>query len=79
MLIGGDFNILRKESDKNKPGGTNCWNSLFNSIIDVNSLIELDLSGRMYTWSNNREPPTFENWIDFWRAQNGSFNSKMWW
>jgi exonuclease III len=60
MLIGGDFNILRKESDKNKPGGTNCWNSLFNSIIDVNSLIELDLSGRMYTWSNNREPPTFE-------------------
>jgi exonuclease III len=60
MLIGSDFNILRKESDKNKPGGTNCWSSLFNSIIDVNSLIELDLSGRMYTWSNNREPPTFE-------------------
>jgi exonuclease III len=21
MLVGGDFNILRKESDKNKPGG----------------------------------------------------------
>jgi exonuclease III len=60
MLIGGDFNILRKDSDKNKPGGTNCWSSLFNSIIDVNSMIELDLSGRLYTWSNNRVPPTFE-------------------
>jgi hypothetical protein len=57
---GGDFNILRKESDKNKPGGTNCWSSLFNSIIDIHSLVELDLSERLYTWSNNRVPPTFE-------------------
>jgi exonuclease III len=38
LLIGGDFNILRRESDKNKPGGT----------------------GRQFTWSNNRNPPTFE-------------------
>jgi exonuclease III len=60
MLVGGDFNILRKESDKNKPGGTNSWSSLFNSIIDIHSLIELDLIGRLYTWSNNRDPPTFE-------------------
>jgi hypothetical protein len=27
MLIGGDFNILRSDSDKNKPGGTNKWSS----------------------------------------------------
>jgi hypothetical protein len=60
MLIGGDFNILRKDSDKNKPGGTNKWSSLFNSIIDVHDLIELDLSGRLFTWSNNRNPPTYE-------------------
>jgi hypothetical protein len=60
MLIGGDFNILRNESDKNKPGGTNRWSSLFNSIIDVHDLIELELSGRLYTWSNNRNPPTYE-------------------
>jgi hypothetical protein len=32
----------------------------FNSIIDVHDLIELDLSGRHFTWSNNRNPPTFE-------------------
>jgi exonuclease III len=60
LLIGGDFNILRRESDKNKPGGTNKWSALFNSIIDVHDLIELDLSGRHFTWSNNRNPPTFE-------------------
>jgi exonuclease III len=60
MLIGGDFNILRKESDKNKHGGTNKWSSLFNSIIDVHDLIELELSGRLFTWSNNRNPPTYE-------------------
>jgi endonuclease/exonuclease/phosphatase family metal-dependent hydrolase len=56
MLVGGDFNILRKETDKNKPGGTNKWSSLFNSIIDFHNLIELDLNGRLY----NRDPPTFE-------------------
>jgi exonuclease III len=60
MLIGGDFNTLRKESDKNKPRGTNNWSSLFNSIIDFHNLIELDLNGRLYMWSNNRDPPTFE-------------------
>jgi hypothetical protein len=60
MLIDGDFDILRKESDKNKPGGTNRWSSLFNSIIDLHDLIELELSGTLYTWSNNRNPPTYE-------------------
>jgi hypothetical protein len=60
MLFGGDFNILRKDSDKNKPRGTNKWSSLFNSIIDVHELIELDLCGRLFTWSNNRNPPTYE-------------------
>jgi exonuclease III len=60
MLIGGDFNILRKDSDKNKLGGMNKWSSLFNSIIDFHYLIELELSGRLFTWSNNRNPPTYE-------------------
>jgi hypothetical protein len=55
MLIGGDFNILRKDENKNKPGGTNKWSTLFNSIIDFHSLIELDLMNRLYTCQ-----PTFE-------------------
>jgi hypothetical protein len=42
MLVGDDFNILRKEAKKNKPGFTK-WSSLFNSIIDLHNLIQLEL------------------------------------
>jgi hypothetical protein len=58
--VGDDCNILRRENDKNKPGGTNKWSFLFNAIIDQCGLIELDLVGRQFTWSNNRFEPTFE-------------------
>jgi exonuclease III len=60
LLISGDFNILRKAEEKNKPGGLNKWSSLFNSIIDQHGLVEFDLKNRLYTWSNNRSDPTFE-------------------
>jgi hypothetical protein len=60
LLIGGDFNILRKAEEKNKSGGLNKWSSLFNSIIDQHGLVEFDLKNRLYTWSNNRSDPTFE-------------------
>jgi exonuclease III len=60
LLIGGDFNIIRKAEEKNKPGGVNKWSSLFNSIIDQYGLVEFDLKNRLYTWSNNRSDPTFE-------------------
>ena len=32
-VIAGDFNLTRRSSDKNKPGGYNRWSVLFNSII----------------------------------------------
>jgi hypothetical protein len=60
LLVGGDFNIIRKADEKNKPGGVNKWSFLFNSIIEQNGLIEFDLSNRLFTWSNNRIDPTFE-------------------
>ena len=60
LLIGGDFNILRKVEEKNKSGGLNMWSSLFNNIIDHHGLVEFDLKNRLYTWSNNRSDPTFE-------------------
>jgi exonuclease III len=58
-LLGGDFDIIRRDEEKNTPG-VNKWSSLFNAIIDHNSLIELNLVDRLYTWSNNRDDPTFE-------------------
>ena len=32
---------------------------IFNSIISQGELLEIQLSGRKYTWSNNQEDPTF--------------------
>jgi exonuclease III len=60
LLVGGDFNIIRKAEKKNKPGGVNKWSFLFNSIIEQNGLVEFDLNNRLFTWSNNRIDPTFE-------------------
>jgi hypothetical protein len=71
MLIGGDFNILRKDSEKNKSGGTNKWSSVFNSIIDVHDLIELDLSGRLLPGLIIEIPPLMRSWTDFLLARSG--------
>jgi exonuclease III len=60
MLIGGDFNILRKAEEKNKPGALSKWSFMFNSIIDHHGLVEFELKNRLYMWSNNRSDPTFE-------------------
>jgi exonuclease III len=59
-IFGGDFNVIRTNEEKNKPGILSKWSNLFNSIIEMHGLIELDLSDRLYTWSNNRDNPTFE-------------------
>jgi endonuclease/exonuclease/phosphatase family metal-dependent hydrolase len=60
LVIAGDFNMTRRESDKNKPGGYNKWSILFNSVISQGELMEIKLSGRQFTWSNNHEDPTYE-------------------
>jgi hypothetical protein len=41
-------------------GGVSKSSRLFNAIIIQHSLIELALSNRLYTWSNNHSDPTFE-------------------
>ena len=58
-IIGGDFNIIRFSSEKNK-GGIHKHSGIFNSIINSFGLIDLHLSGGKYTWSNNQSPPTLE-------------------
>jgi exonuclease III len=40
MLIGGDFNVIRWEIEKNKLGGVNRWSFLFNAIIAQHNLME---------------------------------------
>jgi exonuclease III len=65
LLVGGDFNIIRKVEEKNKPVGVNKWSFLFNSIIEQNGLVEFDLNNRLFTWSNNRIDPIFEKLDQF--------------
>jgi hypothetical protein len=59
MLIGGDFNIIRYSSEKNKKG-LHKHSGVFNSITNTYELIDLQMSGGRYTWSNNHEVPTLE-------------------
>ena len=46
MLIGGDFNILRYQEEKNNDRFDTHWPFLFNAIIDSLDLREASMSGR---------------------------------
>jgi hypothetical protein len=60
ILVGGDFNLLRFSSEKNKPMAHNKWTDIFNAIINTFALREVHMSGGQYTWSNNHTDPTLE-------------------
>jgi hypothetical protein len=59
-VMGGDFNIMRFSSDKNKFFIPNRFSDIFNTIININDLRELYVSRGKYTWSNNQVNPTLE-------------------
>jgi exonuclease III len=60
MMVGGDFNIIRKKEEKNNDNFNARWPFIFNSIIQSLNLREIALSGRQYTWASRRDNPTFE-------------------
>lgn len=56
-LIGGDFNLTRSVQEESS-GNTNAhWTFLFNDWINRWALIDLKISNRSYTWSNNQGNP----------------------
>jgi hypothetical protein len=59
-LIGGDFNILRFDDEKNIGNGTSRFLDYFNDVIDLHNLREIPLYGGQFTWSNNQKNPTLE-------------------
>jgi mannosylglycoprotein endo-beta-mannosidase len=61
FMVGGDFNLVRRSSERNKVKKLSKWSALFNSIIEHWGLKELALSGRSFTWSNNQVDPLFES------------------
>jgi exonuclease III len=48
-IVMGDFNFIRKPSDRNKPGGDVNEMLLFNDAISNLGLVELPLKGRKFT------------------------------
>ena len=64
----GDFNFIRSEENRNKPGADMNDIFLFNSIISHHGLIELPLKGRRYTWSNMQDNPLLEQ-LDWFRSE----------
>jgi endonuclease/exonuclease/phosphatase family metal-dependent hydrolase len=60
LILGGDFNILRFSSYKNKNFSKNKATDLLNWIINTYELRYLTLLGGKYIWSNNQQNPTLE-------------------
>lgn len=58
--ICGDFNMIRSEEEKNN--GRVDWSrlNLFNDFIQLNGLVEIENSGKKFTWSNNQSNTVLE-------------------
>lgn len=61
ILIGGDFNLIRSEEDKNLGIGNQRWITAFNSFIETLDLREIYRGGGGYTWSNKQARPILCN------------------
>ena len=61
----GDFNLIRKVEDRNKPGGDLNDMMSFNAAISQLGLTEIVLQGRKYTWSNMQPSPLLQklDWV----------------
>jgi hypothetical protein len=68
MLL-GDFNFIRSQDNRNKPGGDVNEMFLFNDIIGHLGLLELPLKGRRYTWSNMQREPLLDQLDLFFTSQ----------
>jgi endonuclease/exonuclease/phosphatase family metal-dependent hydrolase len=60
LMVGGDFNIIRRKEEKNNDNFYARWPFIFNAIIESLDLREIVLSGRQFTWANRRATPTYE-------------------
>jgi hypothetical protein len=59
ILVGGHFNIIRRQEENNNENFNARWSFLFNVIIKNLDLREIVLSGHQFTWDSRRETPTY--------------------
>jgi hypothetical protein len=69
-LLVEDFNFIRSQEKRNKPGGDVNDMFLFNEIIGRLGLLELPLKGRSFTWSNMQSVPLLEQLDWFFTSSN---------
>jgi exonuclease III len=69
-LILGDFNFIRSPENRNRPGGDINDMNVFNEIIGHLGLLELQLKGRKFTWSNKQNTPLLEKLDWFFTSAN---------
>jgi hypothetical protein len=68
-LVVGDFNLMRKPEDRNRPGGNITEMLLFSEAISSLGLTEIPLHGRKFTWTNKEQPPLLER-LDWFLTSN---------
>jgi exonuclease III len=56
--VGGDFNLIYKMEDKNNSNVHRAMMGRFRRFLNDLELREVELLGRKFTWSNEREAPT---------------------
>jgi endonuclease/exonuclease/phosphatase family metal-dependent hydrolase len=59
-LVVGDFNLIRRPTNRNKPSGNVQEMLAFNAAISNLRLQELKLMGSIYTWTNKQVSPLLE-------------------
>jgi hypothetical protein len=59
-IIGSDFNIMRRPKYNNTNNFLPKWPKLFNVVIEVLDLKEIELSRHQYTWAGPSDDPTYE-------------------
>ena len=52
MIMGGDFNLIRKESEKSSDHYNHLLITQFNDFIGNHQLREVTRVGSKYTWTN---------------------------
>lgn len=64
-LIVGDFNLIQRQSDRNKPRGNTQDMLNFNVAISSLGIEELKLYGNKFTWINKQVSPLLErlDWL----------------
>jgi hypothetical protein len=58
-LIFRNFNLFYKAEDESNTRLNRCLMTSFKNKLDEAQLMEVDLRGRAYTWSNEQSDPTF--------------------